>query len=68
MNEELDEEYIKIKYDIPLAEIITDFFDKLKSLSQGYASMDYFITGFKQSKIEKVDLPHLMKLFRLHFC
>jgi len=43
-----------IKYEIPISEIITSFFDKLKSVSQGYASMDYSETHYKEGSIEKV--------------
>ena len=52
--EEIDEEYIKISYDMPLNEIITEFFDHLKSISQGYASMDYVLTDFRKSDIKLV--------------
>jgi elongation factor 4 len=52
--EEIDNEYIKITYELPLAEIVTDFFDKLKSLTQGYASLDYELSEFKKSDIKKI--------------
>ena len=45
-----------IKYEIPISEIITNFFDKLKSVSQGYASMDYSETHYKEASIEKVTI------------
>lgn len=45
-----------LKYDMPLSEIITDFFDKLKSMTHGYASLDYTFTGFEVSDIVKVDI------------
>jgi GTP-binding protein LepA len=41
-------------YDLPLAELITDFFDRLKSLSSGYASLDYEFKSFEASDIVKV--------------
>ncbi len=45
-----------VHYDFPLAEIIFDFYDKLKSLSKGYASFDYEFTGFQESPLQKVDI------------
>lgn len=45
-----------LKYNIPVAEIITNFFDKLKSVSQGYASMDYVFNKFQISDIVKVNI------------
>ncbi|MEG1609119.1 MAG: translation elongation factor 4, partial [Clostridia bacterium] len=52
----LDATRVKIDYDIPLNEIIYDFFDSLKSRTKGYASLDYEITGYKQSELVKLDL------------
>ena len=43
-------------YEIPLAEIIYDFFDKLKSMTRGYGTMDYHLIGFKADRLVKVDL------------
>lgn len=48
--------HVLIKYDIPTAEIIIDFFDQLKSLSQGYASLDYTFKEYKDANIVKVAL------------
>jgi GTP-binding protein LepA len=45
-----------LTYDIPLGEIIWDFYDKLKSMSKGYASMDYELMDFRQSDLKKVDI------------
>lgn len=47
---------VAIIFNMPLAEIITDFFDQLKSLSQGYASMDYDIIGYREADIVKLDI------------
>lgn len=45
-----------LEYDLPLAEIIYDFFDKLKSITSGYGTMDYHVTGFHHDKLVKMDI------------
>ncbi len=45
-----------LRYEVPMAELITDFFDKMKSLSQGYASMDYKLKDFRAGEVQKVDI------------
>ena len=52
----LDKTRVKIDYDLPLGEIIYDFFDKLKSATKGYASFDYELSGFVESDLVKVDI------------
>jgi GTP-binding protein LepA len=47
---------VEIEFDMPLAEIVFDFYDKLKSISKGYASFDYHTTGFRPSKLSKLDI------------
>ena len=47
---------VEIHYDMPLGEIVIDFYDKLKSISKGYASFDYHQTGFRPSKLVKMDI------------
>ncbi len=47
---------IEITYDMPLGEIVIDFYDKLKSISKGSASFDYHLNGFRESKLIKLDI------------
>ncbi len=54
--EYLSEERLEIVYEVPLAEIVMDFFDQLKSRSKGYASLDYEPIGYRQSKLVRVDI------------
>jgi len=54
--EYLDTERVKLVYRLPLNEIIIDFYDKLKSLSRGYATLDYEYTGYEESAIVKMDI------------
>lgn len=47
---------VELLFDMPLGEIVIDFYDKLKSISRGYASFDYHITDFRPSKLVKLDI------------
>ena len=47
---------VELHYDMPLAEIVIDFYDKLKSISKGYASFDYHPIGFRPSRLVKLDI------------
>lgn len=47
---------IELVFDLPLGEIVIDFYDKLKSISKGYASFDYHLNGFRESKLIKLDI------------
>ena len=52
----MTERRVSIKYDLPLAEVITDFFDQMKSRSKGYASMEYSITEYRVSDLVRLDI------------
>ena len=54
--EYLDTKRVNIHYEIPLSEIVYDFFDKLKGVSKGYASFDYELIGYKESNLVKMDI------------
>ncbi len=52
----LTETRIELNFEMPLGEIVFDFYDKLKSVSRGYASFDYYQIGFRESKLVKMDI------------
>ncbi len=52
----LTSDRVELSFEVPMAEIVFDFYDKLKSISKGYASFDYFPIGYKQSKLIKLDI------------
>jgi GTP-binding protein LepA len=54
--EYLSPERVELHYEIPLAEVVIDFFDQLKSRSQGYASLDYELSGYRESDLVRVDI------------
>ena len=54
--EYLSPERVELIYSIPLAEVVVDFFDQMKSRSQGYASLDYELEGYRESNLVRVDL------------
>ncbi len=54
--EYLSPERVELHYFIPLAEVVVDFFDQMKSRTQGYASLDYELSGYQRSNLAKVDL------------
>lgn len=52
----LTSERVELTFDLPLAEMVFDFFDKLKTISRGYASLDYELTGYQSSTLAKLDI------------
>ncbi|MBW7460798.1 elongation factor 4, partial [Paenibacillus sepulcri] len=54
--EYLDTNRVTISYNVPLSEIVYDFFDQLKSSTKGYASFDYELSGYRQSKLVKMEI------------
>ncbi|MCL2720393.1 MAG: translation elongation factor 4 [Treponema sp.] len=52
----LDEKRVELIFDMPLAEVLFDFYDRLKSISRGYASFDYDISGYKATELVKLDI------------
>jgi len=55
-SEYLGEDRVKLSFDIPLSEIIVDFYDNLKSMTKGYGSMDYEFKGYQTTKLVKLDI------------
>jgi len=55
-NDYLGEDRVKVIYEMPLAEIIVDFYDKIKSVTKGYGSLDYEFDGYKPTKLVKLDI------------
>lgn len=54
--EYLDEERVHLTYSLPLSELIVEFYDRLKSISQGYASLDYSVAGYRPGNLVKLDI------------
>ena len=52
----LSKDRVELSFTLPLSEIVFDFYDKLKSISRGYASLDYDLSGFSESKMSKLDI------------
>ncbi len=52
----ITQDRVEVNFEMPLSEIVFDFYDKLKSVSKGYASFDYHRTGYEQSKLAKLDI------------
>jgi GTP-binding protein LepA len=52
----LDEERVVLEYEIPLGELIVDFYDQLKSRTQGYASLDYHLAEYREAELVKLDI------------
>jgi len=52
----LTQDRVELNFELPLGEIVFDFYDKLKSISKGYASFDYHISGFKEAALVKLDI------------
>jgi GTP-binding protein LepA len=54
--EYLSEERVLLVYELPLAEVVLDYYDQLKSRTKGYASFDYDLSGFREGKLVRVDV------------
>ena len=56
ITEFLDEERVRLVYEMPVAEIITDFYDKIKSITRGYGSLDYEMLNYRRAQVVKLDV------------
>ncbi|MFC1699723.1 translation elongation factor 4 [Candidatus Omnitrophota bacterium] len=56
LTEYLSEDRVKLIYELPLSEVIVDFYDKIKSLTRGYGSLDYELIGYRPTKLAKLDV------------
>jgi GTP-binding protein LepA len=54
--EYLSSDRVLITYEMPFNEVVLDFYDRLKTISRGYASLDYHVTGYQESKLVKLDI------------
>jgi GTP-binding protein LepA len=54
--EYIDQQRVSLKYEIPLAEVVFDFYDRLKTVSRGYASLDYELTDYRSGKLARLDI------------
>jgi translation elongation factor EF-4 len=63
----MDETRVMMRYRIPLAEVVTDFYDELKSRTSGYATFDYEENGYEESDLVKVNLKYVTDA-RLQYC
>ncbi|MGH2468853.1 MAG: elongation factor 4, partial [Chloroflexota bacterium] len=52
----LDEERVLLRYRLPLADMIVEFYDRLKTITQGYASLDYSVAGYRAARLVRVDI------------
>ena len=52
----LDEKRVELIYEMPLSEVLFDFYDRLKSISRGYASFDYSVVGYKATELVRMDI------------
>ena len=57
----VDDNRVMIHYSLPLSEIIYDYFDRLKSATRGYASLDYELHGYHPSSLVKVDILFMLR-------
>ena len=55
-SEHIEEDRVRLGYKLPLGEIVLDFYDRLKSVSRGYASLDYELTGYQDAEVVKLDI------------
>src|SRR5258708_29414003 len=54
--ESLSTDRVLVTYELPFNEVVMDFYDRLKTISRGYASLDYHVTGFQEAPLVKLDI------------